>query len=140
MFRHYDISHHHEAVALAGLFQDGEEAVAASSGTQKGQAVIAGARDKVQLIGAVVAMQAARHDKRYASSSVVAHPCKKRKDGEPAFCYGKTKELMCEGRATRPQVRMIFFGLTFSARTSSGVSASSIETASTATLPCANAE
>jgi hypothetical protein len=40
----------------------------------------------------------------------------------------------------RPQVRMIFFGLTFSASTSSGVSASSIETASTATFPCANAE
>src|SRR6185312_7176919 len=40
----------------------------------------------------------------------------------------------------RPQVRMIFFGLTFSARTSSGVFASSIETASTATFPCANAE
>ena len=40
----------------------------------------------------------------------------------------------------RPQVRMIFFELTLSAKISSGVSASLIETASTATFPCANAE
>jgi len=52
VFRHHDISHHHEAVAL----------------------------DKVQVIGTVISMQAARYDKRYAISSIAAHPCKKRKD------------------------------------------------------------
>jgi hypothetical protein len=50
----------------------------------------------VQLIGAVVAMQSARHDKRYAISSIAAHPCKKRKDGAPAFRCGKTKEAMAK--------------------------------------------
>ena len=64
MFRHHDISHHHEAVAL----------------------------DKVQVIGTVISMQAARYDKRYAISSIAAHPCKKRKDGAPAFGYGKNED------------------------------------------------
>ncbi len=40
-------------------------------------------RDKVQVIGAVEAMQAARRDEVYAISSIAAHPCKKRKDGAP---------------------------------------------------------
>jgi hypothetical protein len=63
--------------------------------------VIARARDKVQLIGAVVAMQAARHDKRYAISSIAAHPCKKRKDGAPAFRCGKSERARGEGWASR---------------------------------------
>ena len=50
----------------------------------------------MQLIGAVVAMQAARHDKRYAIGSNAAHPRKKRKDGAPAFRCGKTKEAIAE--------------------------------------------
>ena len=70
MLRHYDISHHHKPVALAGLFYHGEEAVAAPSGAQKRQAAAARTRDKVQVIGTVVAMQAARHDKHYANSSI----------------------------------------------------------------------
>ena len=37
--------------------------------------MVAGAGEKVQLIGAVVAMQAARHDKRYADDmKIVAIP------------------------------------------------------------------
>jgi len=47
-----------------------------------------GARDKVQLIGAIVAMQAPWHDEQYGSSSIVSHPCKKRKDGAPRFVLG----------------------------------------------------
>jgi hypothetical protein len=85
MFRHDDISHYYKPVALAGLFQHGEESVAAPSGAQKRQAAITRTRDKVQVIGTVISMQAARHDKHYAISSIVAHPCKKRKDGAPTF-------------------------------------------------------
>jgi hypothetical protein len=35
----------------------------------------------VQVIGTVVAVPAARHDKDYGVSGIAAHPCKKRKDG-----------------------------------------------------------
>jgi len=56
----------------------------------------------VQLIGAIVAMQSASHDQHYAISGIAAHPCKKRKDGAPAFRYGKTKNGAWKGRVTRP--------------------------------------
>src|SRR5208282_301520 len=89
MFRHDDKPYHHKAVSFAGLLQHGKQTVAAPRRAQKWEAPIARTRDKVQLIGAVVAMQAARHDQENAISSIAAHPCKKRKDGAPAFHYGK---------------------------------------------------
>ena len=76
---------HHEAVVLASLSNTESNTVAAPCGTQERQAAITRTRDKVQVIGAVGSMQAARHDKHYAISSIAAHPCKKRKDGAPAF-------------------------------------------------------
>src|SRR5260370_6417987 len=77
MFRHHNISNHYEAVALASLLQHGEEAVTAPRGSQKRQAPIARTRDKVQVSGAVVSMQAARHDKHYAISGIAAPPLQK---------------------------------------------------------------
>jgi len=62
VFRHDDISHHHESIALTSLFQNREEAVAAARSAQKRQSLIAGAGDKVQVMGAVGPMQAAWHD------------------------------------------------------------------------------
>jgi len=89
MFRHHEISHDYQAVALASLFEHGEKAVAAPRGAQKREAAIARTRDKVQVTGAVVAMQAARHDKDDAISGIAAHPCKKRKDRAARFHHGK---------------------------------------------------
>src|SRR5260370_10810999 len=100
MFRHHNISNHYEAVALASLLQHGEEAVTAPRGSQKRQAPIARTRDKVQVSGAVVSMQAARHDKHYAISGIAAHPCKKRKDGAPTFRYGKGRQSAEKGWAS----------------------------------------
>jgi hypothetical protein len=42
-------------------------------------------------------MQSARHDKRYATSGIAAHPCKERKDGATHFIV-----VRAEGWATRP--------------------------------------
>src|SRR5260370_39274501 len=106
MFRHHNISNHYEAVALASLLQHGEEAVTAPRGSQKRQAPIARTRDKVQVSGAVVSMQAARHDKHYAISGIAAHPCKKRKDGAPTFRYGKGRQSAEKGWAS-PHVPVI---------------------------------
>src|SRR6266403_1073041 len=66
-------------------------------------------RDKVQVIGTVVAMQAARHDKHYAISGIAAHPCKKRKDGAPTFRYGKGRQSAEKGWAS-PQPRPVVCG------------------------------
>jgi hypothetical protein len=100
VFRHHDISHHYEPIALAGLFQHGEGTVAAPCGTEQRHAAIARTRDKVQRIGAIVAMQSARHDEHDGISSIAAHPCKKRKDGASTFRYGKTQ---AHGKAGPPR-------------------------------------
>src|SRR5271163_3580970 len=102
MFRHHHISDYHEAVALASLIEHGEEAVAAPCGPQKRKAAIAGARDKVQVAGAVVTMQAARHDQDYGISGIAAHPCKNRKDGAATFHYGNREEPSAEKGGPAP--------------------------------------
>ena len=63
MFRHYDISDDDETVALASLFENREELIAAPRRTKKRQAAVAGGSDKVQVVSAVDAMQAAGHNK-----------------------------------------------------------------------------
>jgi len=59
---------------------------------------------KGQVIGAVAKIQAAHHEMGYGISGVAAHPCKKRKDGAPAFCCG-TKTDRAEGWATRQKTQ-----------------------------------
>jgi hypothetical protein len=97
VFRHHDISHNDEPVALAGLFQDGEQSVAAARRTQKWRSAITRTRDKVQLVGAVVATPAARHGELYRIGIIAAHPCKKRKHGAPTFRYWENKTAHGEG-------------------------------------------
>jgi hypothetical protein len=60
MFRHDDLSHNDETVLLAHLFENRQEAVAATRSLQKGQSSVAGTSDKVQVMCAVTAMQTAR--------------------------------------------------------------------------------
>jgi hypothetical protein len=45
-------------------------------------------------------LQAARRDKRYATSSIAAHPCKERKDGAPTFRYGQGRTEHGQGWAS----------------------------------------
>lgn len=84
MFGHNDISHDHEFVPLAHLLENLKETVAVTRPAQKWQSSIARARDKVQVMRAVSAIQAAGHDKSHRSGSIDTRPCKKRKDGAPS--------------------------------------------------------
>jgi hypothetical protein len=61
--------------------------------------------DKVQVMRAVAAMQAAGHGKSYGIGCTDTRPCKKRKDGAPRFQNGKGKtDGQCgEARRTREQ-------------------------------------
>jgi len=70
VFRHHDVSDDYETVALPRLFQDGEETVAVSRGTEKRQSPVTRTSDKVQVMGAVSAMQTARHDKANSTGSI----------------------------------------------------------------------
>jgi hypothetical protein len=89
MFRHNDISDGHKPVALAGLFENREEAVARARGIQKRQAPVAGESDEVQMMSAVGAMQADGHDKQYPTSSIVPALAKNARTGHPEFRNGK---------------------------------------------------
>jgi len=99
MFRHHDISHNHESVSLAYLFENREEAVAAVGAVQKWQSSIAGTGDKVQVMRTVSAMQAAGHGTSHGTGSSDTRPCKKRKDGAPTVSERERKDA--EPWATR---------------------------------------
>jgi len=61
---HDDISVDHEAELPAGLFQDAQEQVAAFGPVQLRLAMVATAGDEMQIVVAVIAMQALRHPAR----------------------------------------------------------------------------
>ena len=90
VLRHHDISHNHEAIALPGLFEDRKESVAAAHATELRPSVITRASDKVQVMGAVSAMESGGHE-GHGTSDSGTRPCKKRKDGAPSFQTGKER-------------------------------------------------
>ena len=96
VFGHDHVSHDDEAVALAGVFENGEKAVAAAGLPKFWLVAIARASDKVQVMGAVSAMQSARHE-THGTDGIATRPCKERKDGHPRPGLGT------KGRATRPK-------------------------------------
>jgi len=104
VFRHDDIAHDHEPITFAGLFQNQEEAVATAPGAQKRQSPVARAGDKVQVMGAVGAMQAAWHDTQNSTGSIAARPCKQRKDGAPSVPEREGKAIEKLGHP--PAVKM----------------------------------
>jgi hypothetical protein len=61
VLRHDYVSVNHKTVLLARLFQDGKEKVAAFGRGQLGLAVVAAAGYEMQVVIAVVAMQALGH-------------------------------------------------------------------------------
>src|SRR5450755_1367393 len=65
-----NISDDHETIALARLFQNGEETVAGPRRTKKSGSPVVRTSDKVQVVRAVSAMQAAGH-KAHGTGSIV---------------------------------------------------------------------
>jgi hypothetical protein len=61
VIRHHHVSHDYEAVALASFLEDLEEEVAAARRSQPRLSVIAGASNEVEMVLAVVALEAFRH-------------------------------------------------------------------------------
>ncbi len=106
LFRHDDISDDHEPVALARLFQNREEAVAAARGAQKRQSPGAGAGDKVQVMSAVSAMQSAGHDQPHGTGSVVPALAQNARAGHPQFRNGYGKY----GRLGHPSNNSYYWG------------------------------
>jgi hypothetical protein len=102
MFRHDHISDDHKAIALARLFENREEAVAGSRGAQFGQPAVAGTRDKVQVIGAVSAMQARRHERLMIQRA--SFPPLQKTQGRGT--HGSLWEGKIEGWATRPTLEL----------------------------------
>src|SRR5579872_6275374 len=94
MFRHDHVSHHHEAIMLASLFEDGEEAIAAARSTKKRQPPVTGTGDKVQMMSAVSAMQTGRHKIPWYRQHGT-RPCKKRRSGAPTVSEREGKNR-CE--------------------------------------------
>ena len=99
MFGHDHVSHHHKSVTLPRLLKDGEEAVSRWRRVQQGPAAVAGTRDKVQVMRAVSAMQAAR---RYSMVSAASYPPLQKSQGRGtrSFEMGKKKTTL-KGWATR---------------------------------------
>jgi len=58
---HDDVSVDHKAVLLAGFFQDAQKKIAAFGRAQLRLAVVAAAGDEMQIMVAVIAMQALGH-------------------------------------------------------------------------------
>jgi len=67
VLRHDDVSVDHKAVLLARFFQDAQEKIAAFGRAQLRLAVTATAGDEMQVMGAVIAMQALGHPVRVST-------------------------------------------------------------------------
>jgi RHS repeat-associated protein len=89
MFRHDDVPDDYEPVTVAGLLQHGEEAITAARRAQKRQSPVTRTGDKVQVMSAVGAMQAAGHDKTHRTGSIVPGLAKNARTGHPRFRNGK---------------------------------------------------
>ena len=61
---HDHVSDHDETVPLAGLFQNAQEEIAATSRVEPGYSVITTARDEVQVSAAVIPLQTCGHGER----------------------------------------------------------------------------
>jgi hypothetical protein len=84
--------------SLTGLFQNREEAVAAVCAAQKRQSPVAGTGDKVQVMSAVGAMQAAGHDKQHGTGRIVPALANNARTGHPSV---PEREETTESWATR---------------------------------------
>lgn len=116
MLWHDYVSHDDEAIPLPCLFQYREESVTAAHRAQERRSPVAGASDKVQVVSAVSAMQAGRHD-THSTGVVATRPCKERKDGAPVSESGKKnsgklghppQNAFCRSRAVKSTFVKVF--------------------------------
>jgi len=101
VFWHHHIADDYEPVALARLFQNLKEGIAAPRGVQKRQSAVAGGSDKVQVMSAVSAVQAAGHDTPYGTGSIVPALAKNARTGHPQFRNGKERARQKGGPPAR---------------------------------------
>jgi hypothetical protein len=94
VLRHHDIPHYHETVTLARLFQNREEAVATTSGTEERQSPVAGASDKVQVMSAVSTVQSAGHSKPIVAAA--SYPPLQNTQGRGTQSSGTGRETRAE--------------------------------------------
>src|SRR5262249_2725799 len=90
MFWHDNVSHNDETVSLAHLFENREEAVAATRSLQKGQSLVAGTSNEVQVVRPVHAMPTAGRDKSHGAGSIV--PPLQETQGRGTHCCGTVKK------------------------------------------------
>jgi hypothetical protein len=90
MFRHHDIANDYEAITLASLLQNREEGIAAARGAQKRQSPVARGSDKVQVVSAIGAMQAAGHSKSHNIGS--SYPPLQKAQERGTRCSGTGRE------------------------------------------------
>ena len=88
----------HQGFAHAAGTQNREKVVAAAGGVQKRQAIITRTGDKVQVVGAVTAMQTAGHDTLMVQASLLPALAKNARTGHPFPRLGKKQT---KGWATR---------------------------------------
>ena len=96
MLGHDNVADDHETVAQPSLFQHRKEAVTTPCQAKKSKAPVAGTRDKVQMMRAIVAMQSARHNQLNVSAASQPTLAKSARVGHPRFRYGK-------GKTSRPR-------------------------------------
>ena len=92
-----------ESAMKRGAPSDGQEAVAAACRTQLRHSVITGAGDKVQVLGAVSAMQSGRHGTLSYKRQWYPPLQRTQERGTPRFRMGK--RLCVKGWATRQKVQ-----------------------------------
>ena len=91
---------------MTSLFKHGKEAVAASSRPKKRETPVARTRDKVQVMRAIVAMQAARHDKLNVPAASQPTLAKSARMGHPISVMGKKNIEILKGWATRLSINL----------------------------------
>src|SRR5438270_3684022 len=87
--------------SLAGLFENRQQSVAPAPVAQKRQSPVARTDDKVQVMGAISAMQAARHDNKIVQAA--SPPALAKKQGRGTRSSGTEKKVDRKRWATRPE-------------------------------------
>jgi hypothetical protein len=98
---HHDVAYHHEPIALADFFEDGQKQIAPLGARQPRLSMITAASDEMQLLGAVIAAGMVGHRARLrvaAKKSCDIRPCRshlyKKRKGGPATLGISLDELL----------------------------------------------
>ena len=106
MLRHDNVADDHETAAQPSLFKHRKETVAAARRAKKWETPIARTRDKVQVMRAIVAVQAARHNKLSVPAASQPTLAKSARMGHPLSVMGK-EEHQDRERLGHPPVNVV---------------------------------